>query len=155
MHASFDDRPLTDTEILDMLTVLVLAGLDTTRAELGYMFRHLATHPEHRQALIDDPQLIPSAVDEVLRYYTIVFGDGRKVTRDIEFHGVQLQARRHGLRAGVRRQPRPARLRARRTSSSPIASATTTWASPADRTAASASTWRGGRCRSRSRSGCE
>lgn len=108
MHASFDDRPLTDTEILDMLTVLVLAGLDTTRAELGYMFRHLATHPEHRQALIDDPQLIPSAVEEVLRYYTIILGDGRKVTRDIEFHGVQLKRGDmvYGLVSAANRDPR-------------------------------------------------
>ncbi len=112
LHASFDDRPLTDTEILDMLTVLVLAGLDTTRAELGYMFRHLATHPEHRQALIDDPQLIPSAVEEVLRYYTIIFGDGRKVTRDLEFHGVQLKRGDmvYGLVSAANRDP--ARLRA-------------------------------------------
>jgi cytochrome P450 len=108
MHATFDDRPLTDAEILDMLTVLVLAGLDTTRAELGYMFRHLATHPEHRIALIDDPQLIPSAVEEVLRYYTIVFGDGRKVTRDLEFHGVQLKRGDmvYGLVSGANRDPR-------------------------------------------------
>ena len=35
LHATFDDRPLTDAELLDMLTVLVLAGLDTTRATLG------------------------------------------------------------------------------------------------------------------------
>ena len=42
-----------------MLTVLVLAGLDTTRAQLGYMFRHLATHPEDRRALIEDPEADP------------------------------------------------------------------------------------------------
>ena len=48
LHARFDDRPLTDAEILDMLTVLVLAGLDTTRATLGYLFRHLADHPAVR-----------------------------------------------------------------------------------------------------------
>ena len=65
LHATYDGRPLTDAEMLDMLTVLVLAGLDTTRAELGYMFRHLAAHPEHRRALVDDPELIPSAVEEV------------------------------------------------------------------------------------------
>jgi len=91
-----------------MLTVLVLAGLDTTRAELGYMFHHLAINPEHRQALLDDPGLIPSAVDEVLRYYTIVFGDGRKVTRDIQFHGVQLRQGDmvYGLVSGANRDPR-------------------------------------------------
>ena len=108
MHASVDDRRLTDSEILDMLTVLVLAGLDTTRGELGYMFRHLATHPEHRRALIENPELIPSTVDEVLRYYTIVFGDGRKVTRDLEFHGVQLKQGDmvYGLVSAANRDPR-------------------------------------------------
>jgi cytochrome P450 len=72
------------------------------------MFRHLATHPEHRRALIDDPSLIPTAVDEVLRYYTIVFGDGRKVTQDIEFHGVQLKRGDmvYGLVSAANRDPR-------------------------------------------------
>ena len=108
LHARYDGRPLTDAEMLDMLTVLVLAGLDTTRAELGYMFRHLAAHPEHRRTLIGHPELIPSAVEEVLRYYTIVFGDGRKVTRDVEFHGASLKAGDmvYGLVSGANRDPR-------------------------------------------------
>jgi cytochrome P450 len=108
MHASYDERALTDAEILDMLTVLVLAGLDTARAELGYMFRHLALHSVHRLALIEAPQLIPSAVEEVLRFYTIVFGDGRKVTRDLEFHGVKLKRGDmvYGLVSGANRDPR-------------------------------------------------
>jgi cytochrome P450 len=107
LHSTFDDRPLTDTEMLDMLTVLVLAGLDTTRAELGYMFRHLAEHPEHRRRLIEDPELIPLAVEEVLRYYTIIFGDGRKVTRDVEFHDVQLKQGEmvYGLVSAANRDP--------------------------------------------------
>ena len=108
MQATFEDRPLTDTEILDMLQVLVLAGLDTTRGQLGYMFRHLADHPEHRQRLIAEPELIPNAVEEALRYYTIIFGDGRKVTRDTEFHGVPLKQGEmvYGLVAGANRDPR-------------------------------------------------
>jgi cytochrome P450 len=107
LHSTFDDRPLTDAEMLDMLTVLVLAGLDTTRAELGYMFRHLAEHPEHRRRLIEQPELVPGAVEEVLRYYTIIFGDGRKVTQDTEFHGVQLRAGDmvYGLVSGANRDP--------------------------------------------------
>jgi len=108
LHATYDERLLTDDERLDMLTVLVLAGLDTTRAELGYMFKHLAAHPEHRRMLIDRPDLIPSAVEEVLRYYTIIFGDGRKVTRDVEFHGASLKAGDmvYGLVSGANRDPR-------------------------------------------------
>jgi cytochrome P450 len=108
LHSTFDDRPLTDDELLDMLTVLVLAGLDTTRATLGYIFWHLATHPEQRRRLVAEPELIPSAVEEALRYYPIVFGDGRKVTRDAEFHGVQLKKGDmvYALVAGANRDPR-------------------------------------------------
>jgi cytochrome P450 len=108
LHATFADRPLTETEILDMLVVLVLAGLDTTRGSLGYLFRHLATHPDHRRRLIADPELIPSAVEESLRFYTIVFGDGRKVTRDLDFHGAKLKKGDmvYGLVAGANRDPR-------------------------------------------------
>jgi cytochrome P450 len=108
LHSTFDERPLTDAELLDMLTVLVLAGLDTTRATLGYLFRHLAENPEHRRRLIEDPELVPSAVEEALRFYTIIFGDGRKVTRDTEFHGVQLKKGDmvYALVSGANRDPR-------------------------------------------------
>lgn len=108
LHANPGDRPLTDAEILDMLTVLVLAGLDTTRAQLGYLFRHLATHEQDLAALVADPSLVPSAVEESLRFYTIVFGDGRKVTRDTEFHGAKLKRGDmvYGLVSGANRDPR-------------------------------------------------
>ena len=108
LEARFDDQPIDNEVLLDMCTVLTLAGLDTTRAELGYMFHHLALHPEHRRMLIDDPELMPLAVEEVLRYYTIIFGDGRKVTRDVEFHGVQLKQGDmvYGLVSGANRDPR-------------------------------------------------
>jgi len=45
LHARFDDKPLDGEVLLDMCTVLTLAGLDTTRAELAYMFHHLASAP--------------------------------------------------------------------------------------------------------------
>jgi cytochrome P450 len=108
MHSTVDDRPLTDTEILDMLIVLTLAGLDTTRGTLGYTFWHLAEHPEDRERLLAEPEIIPAFVEEATRYYTIIFGDGRKVTRDTEFHGVSLKKGDmvYGLVAGANRDPR-------------------------------------------------
>ena len=108
LNATFDDEPLDEEVLLDMCTVLTLAGLDTTRAELGYMFHHLALNPEHRKMLVDDPELAPLAVEETLRYYTIIFGDGRKVTRDVEFHGVQLKQGDmvYALVSGANRDPR-------------------------------------------------
>ncbi len=108
LHARYDDeRPLTEEEILDMLVVLVLAGLDTTRGELGYMFHHLANHPDDRRRVIEEPEIIPYAVEETLRYYTIVFGDGRKVARDIEFYGVELKQGDmvYGLVSAANRDP--------------------------------------------------
>jgi cytochrome P450 len=108
LHARVDDRPLNDTEILDMLTVLVLAGLDTTRGQLGYLFRHLATTEADRRRLVADPSLAPLAVEESLRVHTITFGDGRKVTADTEFHGCPLKKGDmvYGLVASANRDPR-------------------------------------------------
>lgn len=108
MGATFGDRSLTDTEILDMLVVLTLAGLDTVRASLGYLFWHLANSPDHRRRLIDEPDLIPLAVEESLRFYTIIFGDGRKVTRDEEFYGRRLKKGDmvYALVSGANRDPR-------------------------------------------------
>jgi cytochrome P450 len=108
LHAKFDERPLTDAEILDMLVVLVLAGLDTTRATLGYIFKHLAEHPEHRRRLVDEPELAPYFVEETVRYYPIIFGNSRKVLRDAEFHGVQLKKGDmvYALVGGANRDPR-------------------------------------------------
>ena len=108
MHTTFDDRPLTDDERLDMLEVLVLAGLDTTRGTLGYVFKHLAEHPEHRRRLISEPELVRAFVEEALRYYPIIFGNARKVVRDTDFHGVQLRKGDmvYGLVGGANRDPR-------------------------------------------------
>ncbi|GAA2410996.1 cytochrome P450 [Actinomadura vinacea] len=108
LHSTVDDHPLTDTEVLDILQVLVLAGLDTTRGQLGYLFRHLAADPGDRRGLIDEPALIPSTVEESLRLFTIIFGDGRKVTRDTEFHGCPLKQGDmvYGLVSSANRDPR-------------------------------------------------
>jgi len=107
-HSEIDGEPLDDALILDILTVLVLAGLDTTRGQLGYLFRHLAENPDDRARLIAEPELIPSAVEESLRLYTIIFGDGRKVAQDTEFHGCPLSKGDmvYGLVSGANRDPR-------------------------------------------------
>ena len=108
MHAELEDgQPMPDNELLDMLVVLVLAGLDTTRSELAYMFHHLANHPEDRKRLIEEPEIIPYAVEETLRVYTMIFGDGRKVTRDVEFHDAKLKKGDmvYGLVSAANRDP--------------------------------------------------
>lgn len=86
-----EPRPLTRDEVLDIAFLLVIAGLDTTRAQIGWMLYHFAVHEGDRRRILEDPSLIPNAVEEVLRYYGIVFGDGRKVTRDAVYHGCPMK----------------------------------------------------------------
>ncbi len=90
-HAEVDGRPLTDEEFLNIAGVLVLAGLDTVKSQLGYMFHHLADHPEDRHRIVAEPAVVPTAVEEYLRAFSIVM-DGRKIVKDTEFHGCPVQA---------------------------------------------------------------
>jgi cytochrome P450 len=108
LHATIDGEALEETVILDMLQVLVLAGLDTTRGQLGYLFKYLAENPADRRRLVEQPALVPSAVEESLRLHTIIVGDGRKVTTDTEFHGCPLRKGDmvYGLVAAANRDPR-------------------------------------------------
>ena len=108
LQATVFDRPLSEQEILDICFVLVLAGLDTTRGQSGYLFHHLATHDDDRRRVVADPALAKNAVEETLRLYTIIIGDGRKIAQDCDFHGVPLE---HGQMAwlsvaGANRDPR-------------------------------------------------
>lgn len=90
-QSNIGDEPITDEEFLNICGVLVLAGLDTVKSQLGYTMLHLAEHPEDRQQILDDPGLIPVAVEEMVRVYSIVM-DGRKVVQDTEFHGCPMAA---------------------------------------------------------------
>lgn len=85
-----DGRPLTDEEIGNICLVLVLAGLDTVKSQISYTLWHLATHPEDQQLLRDRPELVPTAVEEMLRAYAVVM-DGRKVAEDVDFHGCPMK----------------------------------------------------------------
>jgi cytochrome P450 len=92
VHSEVDGRPLTNEELLGMTHLLLLAGLDTVTATLDCMIVYLARHPERRQALVQDPALIPFAVEELLRHQTPVMMVPRVVTRDTEIAGVPVRA---------------------------------------------------------------
>jgi cytochrome P450 len=91
LDIEIDGRPLNDGELQQICTLLYAAGLDTVAGELGYMFLHLANHPEHRRLVIEQPDRIPSFVEETLRTYSIVTTN-RIVTRDVEFAGCPMKA---------------------------------------------------------------
>ncbi len=87
LNSTVDGEPLSQEVLLDMCTVLVLAGLDTTRGQLGYVFQYLAEHDDDRQRVLDDPSLVPGLVEESLRLHAIIIEDARKAKHDAEFHG--------------------------------------------------------------------
>jgi cytochrome P450 len=74
LAAEVDGEKLTREEILDILFLLLIAGLDTVSDSLTCFFAFLATHPDHRRAIVEDPTIIPSAVEELLRWESPVPG---------------------------------------------------------------------------------
>lgn len=68
LHAEVEGQPLNDLELLNILFLLMFAGLDTVTSSMSCTFAWLAQHPEERQRLVDDPSLIPAAVEEIMRY---------------------------------------------------------------------------------------
>ena len=85
-----DGRPITDQEILGVLFTFYLGGLDTVYSTLGWIFRHLARDQDLQARLAADPALIPAAVDEFARVYSVV-STSRRVARDVTFHGVDMR----------------------------------------------------------------
>ena len=84
-------RLLTDEELCRMFFLLLIAGLHTVQGSLAWSVLHLSARPDERQRLIDDPALLPGAVEEMLRIESAV-SMGRRVTRDTELGGVKLKA---------------------------------------------------------------
>ena len=68
---------LTREDILDILGLLMIAGLDTVAASLACMLSYFARHPEQRAQVVADPSLWPSAVEELMRFESPVTEGGR------------------------------------------------------------------------------
>ncbi len=86
LDADIDGVPLGDDHVVGTMALLLLAGIDTTWSAIGASIWHLAHHPEDRRRLVEDPSLIPVAVEEFLRAYAPVTM-ARKVAKDVELGG--------------------------------------------------------------------
>ena len=92
LNAEFEDvtgatRKLTREEVLNYIGLLAGAGNETTTRLIGWSGKVLAEHPDQRRELVDDPSLIPEAIEELLRYEAPSPVQSRYVTRDVEHHG--------------------------------------------------------------------
>jgi cytochrome P450 len=92
LAAEFEDetgsrRTLTRGEILNYVGLLNAAGNETTTRLIGWTGKVLAEHADQRQELVDDPGLVPQAIEELLRFEAPSPVQARFVTREVDHHG--------------------------------------------------------------------
>lgn len=91
INAEIDGRPIAEDEIIGTVQLLILGGLETTAGALGLMFLRFCRQPEIPVLLRKNPELIPDAVQELLRLDPPFVSVGRTVVRDAELGGHAVQ----------------------------------------------------------------
>lgn len=91
INAEIDGERLTEMEFDAFFLLLAVAGNETTRNLISGGMLALMENPEQRQRLLADPSLLPSAVEEMLRWVTPVIHFRRTATRDTELRGQKIK----------------------------------------------------------------
>ena len=86
----FEGRKLSFEELMSIGFLMFLAGLDTVTIAMSFGMRHLAHDGALQQRMIDDPDCIPNAVEELLRRYTFI-STPRYLVQDTEVDGITLR----------------------------------------------------------------
>ncbi len=87
LDAEVDGERLTPEDVVDIGYLFFLAGLDTVTASLDCIVAYLAQHPDKLRSIVEDPGLIPDAMEELLRFESPVGGVPRITTQDTELGG--------------------------------------------------------------------
>lgn len=90
LDSEMDGHKLLPEHVQGTVLLILIAGIDTTWSGIGSSLWHLATNAVDRRRLVENPDMIPQAVEEFLRAYAPVTM-ARLVKEDIEFHGVQMK----------------------------------------------------------------
>jgi cytochrome P450 len=91
LHTEFDGQPVDQRLVLGVAALVLIAGVDTTWSAIGSSLWHLAAHPDDRKRLAAEPELMPTAVEELLRAYAPVTM-AREVTEDVVYAGCPMKA---------------------------------------------------------------
>ena len=87
LTAEIDGEKLAFGDIVSNAMLLVQAGLETTASAMSFAFHYLATHPAERDRLIREPEILPRAVEEFIRFAGSIHGIPRTVAKDVELAG--------------------------------------------------------------------
>ena len=87
LNAEIDGEQLPFEMVVANAMLLVQAGLETTASAMSFGFHHLATHPKDRDRLIDEPEILPRAVEEFIRFAGSIHGIPRTVVGEVEMSG--------------------------------------------------------------------
>lgn len=85
--AEIDGQPIPQERAIGMFHTVLFGGLDTVASALGFITRFLAENPAHRRRLIEQPDIIPMAIEEMLRRFGIP-QTARVITHDMQYKGV-------------------------------------------------------------------
>ena len=88
--AEVDGEKLSDYTVVGICVLLLVAGIDTTWSSIGSSLWHFAGNPEDRARMYREPELLPTAVEELLRFYSPVTM-ARKVTEPVRMNGAEMQ----------------------------------------------------------------
>ncbi|HEX5402765.1 MAG TPA: cytochrome P450 [Pseudonocardiaceae bacterium] len=108
VHTSVDGEPFGRRDLLALTQLLFVAGLETTGNLIGDCVRLLLAHPDQKELVFSNPELVPGAIEEVLRFDPPTKYTARLATEEVELAGTTLP--RGGflfeLLAGANRDPR-------------------------------------------------
>jgi cytochrome P450 len=91
LHSEVEGQPVEDSLVLGVAALVLIAGVDTTWSAIGSSLWHLATHPDDRRRMVEEPEIMGLAIEELLRAYSPVTM-ARVVTEDVEFEGCPMKA---------------------------------------------------------------
>jgi cytochrome P450 len=92
IRAEHDGDRLSMAELRMLAGGILMAGTDTTRNQVAAAVDVLCDHPDQWRLLADHPELAMKAVEELMRFYPVVFGAMRMTTEDVEYEGVVIPA---------------------------------------------------------------
>ncbi len=90
-NGTVDGKPLTDLEVKSFFSNMIAAGNETTRGSIAGAIWGLGKFPEQRQLLVDDPALIPAALNELFRWYSTTIQMSRTAIKDVEIGGTLIR----------------------------------------------------------------